>query len=419
MISRREWLGLTLGAGAALTLKPSLLEGLAPGTVKVLTRAIPSSGERIPLVGLGSSATFAQVARSEDVTALRGVFQTLVEHGGSVFDTAPSYGASEQVSGDIAAELGITDRIFWATKVNVAQGPSAPADPARALQQIETSFSRLRKRPIDLIQVHNLADVPTQLGVLKELKGDGRIRYIGVTSTNKGQYADVERIMRDEPIDFIGIDYAVDNRDVEERILPLAQDRGIGVMVYMPFGRTRMWSRIGDRPLPDWAHEFDAHTWAQFMIKYVASHPAVTVVTPATSQARNMADNMGAAVGRLPDESMRRRMAQYADALPAAAGPVQAPPAPTHAVVLSAAVLDRYVGAYQLASGTTITVSRAGAGLAAHPAGMQEFALSTLTETRFAVPNGPVLEFQLDDEGAVTGLILEQGGQRMPAPRVK
>jgi aryl-alcohol dehydrogenase-like predicted oxidoreductase len=417
MISRREWLSLTLGAGAALTLKPSLLQGLAPRTAQLLTRAIPSSGQQIPLVGLGSSATFAQVARSEDYSALRGVFRTMVEHGGAVFDTAPSYGASEQVAGDIAAELGVTDRIFWATKVNVAQGPGGAADPARARQQIETSFERLGKRPMDLIQVHNLADLPTQLGILKEMKGAGHIRYIGVTTSNKGQYESLERTMRDEPIDFIGVDYAVDNRDVEERILPLAQDRGIGVMVYMPFGRTRMWNRIGDRPLPDWAEEFDAQSWAQFMIKYVASHPAVTVVTPATSQARHMADNMGAAIGRLPDEAMRRRMVQYVDALPAA--PPPQPPAPTHAVVLPAAVLDRYVGAYQLSSGTTITVRRAGQGLSAQPTGMQEFPLSTLSETRFAVPNGPVLEFQLDDEGTVTGLIMEQGGQRMPAPRVK
>jgi aryl-alcohol dehydrogenase-like predicted oxidoreductase len=415
MITRRQWLGLTAGAGAALTLKPSLLQGLVPGP-KVLTRAIPSTGEAIPLVGLGSSATFAQVARSEDYSALREVLRSMVDSGGTVFDTAPSYGASEQVAGDMAAELGITDRVFWATKVNVAQ-QGGRADPARARQQIETSFNRLRKRPIDLVQVHNMADMPTQLGILKELKGEGRIRYIGVTTTSTQQYDELQRIMRTEPLDFIGIDYAVDNRDIEQHILPLAQDRGIGVMVYMPFGRTRLWNRIGDRALPDWAHEFDAHSWAQFMIKYVASHPAVTVVTPATSQPRHMVDNMGAAVGRLPDEAMRRRMAQYVDALPAAQPPQ--PPAPTHAVLLPAAVLERYVGAYQLASGTTVNVRRAGAGLTAQPTGMQEFALSTLSETRFSIPNGPILEFQLDGEGAVNGLIVEQGGQRMPAARVR
>jgi aryl-alcohol dehydrogenase-like predicted oxidoreductase len=417
MITRREWLGLSLGAGAALALDPRLLWAAQQ---QLITRAIPSTGERLPIVGLGSSATFAQVARSEDYSALREVLRTMVDEGGTVFDTAPSYGASEQVAGDIAAELGATDRIFWATKVNVAQGPGAAADPARARQQIEASFNRLRKRPVDLIQVHNLADVPAQLGILKELKGEGRVRYIGVTTTAPQQYDELQRIMRAEPIDFIGIDYAVDNRAIEQHILPLAQDRGIGVMVYMPFGRTRLWNRIGDRALPGWAQEFDAHSWAQFMIKYVASHPAVTVVTPATSQPRNMADNMGAAVGRLPDEAMRRRMAQYVDALPAAqpVGPPQ-PPAPTHTVLLPAAILDRYVGEYELESGMKVSFRRAGAGLAAQPTGMQEAPLSTLSETRFSDPRGPTFEFQLDGEGTVTGFIMEMGGQRMRAARIR
>jgi aryl-alcohol dehydrogenase-like predicted oxidoreductase len=316
MMNRRQWLGLTAGAGAALALNPRLLTAL--GTKELISRAVPSTGERLPIVGLGSSATFAQVARSEDYSALREVLRTMTERGGTVFDTAPGYGASEQVAGDIAAELGISDRIFWATKVNVAQGPGAAADPARARQQIETSFSRLRKRPIDLIQVHNMADIPTQLGILKELKGAGRIRYIGVTSTSKQQYDEVERVMRNEPLDFIGIDYAIDNRSVEDRILPAAADRGIAVMIYMPFGRTRLWNRVAGRDVPAWAHEFDAHTWAQFFLKFVAADPRVTVITPATSRAANMADNLGAAVGRLPDEAMRRRMIAHIDALPTA-----------------------------------------------------------------------------------------------------
>jgi aryl-alcohol dehydrogenase-like predicted oxidoreductase len=410
MITRREWLGLSLGAGAALALDPRLLWAAQQ---QLITRAVPSTGERLPIVGLGSSATFAQVARSEDASALRGVLRTLSERGGTVFDTAPGYGASEEVAGRIAREENLTDRIFWATKVNVAR-PGESADPAAARRQLQTSLERIGKRPLDLIQVHNLGDVPTQLGLLKEMKQNGQIRYIGLTTTSPQQYDELQRIMRAEPIDFIGIDYAVDNRDVEEHILPLAQDRGIGVLVYMPFGRTRLWNRIGDRPLPDWAQEFDAHSWAQFMIKYVASHPAVTVVTPATSQPRNMADNMGAGVGRLPDEAMRRRMAQYVDALPAARAP-----APTHAVLLPAAVLDRYVGSYEMASGQAVTVRRAGAGLAAGPAGQQEVALSTLSETRFAIPGGPTLEFQIDGEGTVTGFIMEQGGQRMTAVRIR
>jgi aryl-alcohol dehydrogenase-like predicted oxidoreductase len=314
MLTRREWLGVTLGAGAALAVNPRFLHGIR--TRELIMRAVPSTGEMLPVVGLGSSATFSQVARSEDVTALRDVLSTLIEKGGTVFDTAPSYGASEEVAGGIARDLGITDRVFWATKVNVARGGSA--DPAAARAQIEQSFNRLHKRPIDLIQVHNLGDVPTQLGILKELKAEGRIRYTGVTTTSANQYEALQTIMRNEPIDFIGIDYAIDNRDVEETILPLAQERNIGVLVYVPFGRTRLWNRVAGRDVPEWAAEFDAHTWAQFFIKFVVAHPAVTVVTPATSRATNMADNMGAATGRLPDAAQRRRMIELVDSLPAA-----------------------------------------------------------------------------------------------------
>lgn len=315
-MNRRQWLGLTAGASAALALDPRLLSAL--GTQELIRRAVPSSGERLPVIGLGSSATFAQVARGQDYSALRDVLRTMTERGGTVFDTAPGYGASEQVAGDIAAELGITNRVFWATKVNVAPGPTAPADAARARQQVETSFRVLRKRPVDLVQVHNLGDVPTQLGILKELKAGGQVRYIGVTTTSKPQYEALERIMRSEPLDFIGIDYAIDNRSVEERILPLAADRGIGTLIYLPFGRTRLWNRVSGRAVPEWAHEFDAHTWAQFFLKFLVADPRVTVITPATSRAANMTDNMGAAVGRLPDEAMRRRMIAHIEALPAA-----------------------------------------------------------------------------------------------------
>jgi aryl-alcohol dehydrogenase-like predicted oxidoreductase len=159
--------------------------------------------------------------------------------------------------------------------------------------------------------------VPVQLGILKELKAAKRVRYIGVTSTNKEQYGELARVMREEPIDFIGVDYAVDNRSAEESILPLAIERRIAVMVYVPFGRTRLFQRVGDRALPAWAAAFDAGSWAQFFIKYVLGHPAVTVVTPATSKTRHMADNLGGGAGRLPDEAMRRRMAEFVDALPA------------------------------------------------------------------------------------------------------
>jgi aryl-alcohol dehydrogenase-like predicted oxidoreductase len=306
---------MTLAAGGALALNPRLLHALQQG--QLIQRAVPSTGEMLPVIGLGSSATFSGMARSEEITGLREVLRTFVDGGASVFDTAPSYGggSSEEVAGQLARELGIADEIFWATKVNVAQRGGGSADPARARQQIEDSFERFGVSTMDLIQVHN---VPTQLGILKELKGQGRIRYIGVTTTSERQYSQLEQVMRNEPIDFIGIDYAVDNRSVEESVLPLAAERNIGVLVYAPFGRTRLWARVEGRELPDWASEFDASSWAQFFLKYPVSHPAVTVVTPATSQARHMIDNLGGGRGRLPDEATRRRMAEFVDALPPA-----------------------------------------------------------------------------------------------------
>jgi aryl-alcohol dehydrogenase-like predicted oxidoreductase len=199
--------------------------------------------------------------------------------------------------------------------VNVA-GRGGSADPAEARAQIERSFERFQIPVIDLIQVHNLGDVPTHLSILKELKGESRVRYIGVTWTGEQRYDDLAEVMRNEPLDFIGVDYAVDNRSADEVILPLARERGIAVLIYAPFGRTRLFSRVGDRPLPDWAAEFDATTWAQFFLKFAVSHPAVTVVTPATSQARHMLDNLGGGRGRLPDEATRRRMAEFVDGLP-------------------------------------------------------------------------------------------------------
>jgi aryl-alcohol dehydrogenase-like predicted oxidoreductase len=223
------------------------------------------------------------------------------------------------VAGRLARELGITRKIFWATKVNVARGGGA-ADPAAARAQIEESFRRFGVETMDLIQVHNLGDVPVQLGILESLKAAKRLRYVGVTTTSKDQYGELVRIMRAKPLDFIGVDYAVDNRGVEMEILPLAAERRIAVMVYLPFGRTRLFRRVGGRALPAWAADFDATSWAQFFLKYVLGHPAVTVVTPATSQARHLADNLGAGAGRLPDAAMRRRMAEFVDALPAAGG---------------------------------------------------------------------------------------------------
>jgi aryl-alcohol dehydrogenase-like predicted oxidoreductase len=330
MVTRREWLRIAAGASAAVMLKGcgNAAEGEAAAAevaaaggstampAEMIMRAVPSSGELLPAVGLGGANTFSEVAATEDFSTIGGVLRALVDGGGKVFDTAAGYGASEEVSGRVAQETGIADRIWWATKVNVAGRGGTPADPAAVREQLERSYTRLRRPTLDLIQVHNMGDPPTQLGIVSEYKAAGRVRYMGITTTSEDQYGILEQVMREYPLDFIGIDYAVDNRGAEERIFPLARERGIGVLVYLPFGRSRMWARIGDRPLPDWASEFDATTWGQFMLKFVLANPAVTVATPGTSDPAHMIDNLGGGMGRLPTPEHLRRMIELVEALP-------------------------------------------------------------------------------------------------------
>ena len=312
-MNRRDCLKLSALAGASSLLPASLLEAALRDDL--ITRAVPKTSEKLPIVGLGSSATFREVAGTPDADALSAVLEAMLEHGGTVFDTAPGYGASEEVAGRIVQELGAKEKIFWATKLNVA-GDGGKADPEAARAQVEQSFRYIGKDPIDLIQVHNLADIPTQLAILKDYKEEGRLRYIGTTSTDPSAYGDLVKIMRAEPLDFIGVDYAVDNREAAKTILPLAAERGIGVLVYVPFGRTRLFRRVGDQRVPEWATEIGIESWAQFFIKFAAAHPAVTVVTPATADTEHMIDNMGAAYGDLPDEALQKRMAEFIEALP-------------------------------------------------------------------------------------------------------
>ena len=318
MVNRRDFIGITAGVGATLGLTPRFLHALAQG--QLIQRAIPSTGEKIPVIGLGSSATFSQVARAEDVSALKAVFQAMADRGARVFDTAPSYGASEQVAGKLVNEMGIANKMFWATKVNVAGRGGTAADPAAARTQIERSLAIFAQPKVDLIQVHNMGDPATQLAVLREFKTAGKLRYIGITTTSDNQYGALEQVMRNEPLDFIGIDYAADNRGVEEKILPLAIEKKIAVLAYAPFGRTSLFRRAGTTPLPDFAKEFDANTYAQLFLKFIIAHPAITAVTPATSQARNMLDNIGGGIGRLPTDAHRKQIIAFVDALPPAPG---------------------------------------------------------------------------------------------------
>ena len=318
MVNRRDFLGITAGVGATLSLTTRLLHALAQG--QVIQRAIPSTGEKIPVIGLGSSATFSQVARAEDASALRAVFQAMADRGARVFDTAPGYGASEQVAGRLVNELGIASKMFWATKVNVAGRGAGAADPVAARAQIDRSLAIYNQPKIDLIQVHNMGDPSTQLGILREYKKAGKVRYVGITTTSPNQYAQLIDVMRNEPLDFIGVDYAADNRDVEDVILPLAMEKKIAVLAYAPFGRTSLFRRAAGKELPAFAGEFDATTWAQFFLKFTLSHPAITAVTPATSQAKNMIDNIGGGSGRIPTEAQRKRIIEFVDGLPPAPG---------------------------------------------------------------------------------------------------
>ncbi len=316
MLTRRRYLQLatavcaTVGSGVARVL------GQDGDTIN--TRPIPSSGEELPIVGLGSSASFRNLANEGNTEAIKAVFEALLDGGGSVFDTAPGYGASEAVAGRVMAEMNARERMFWATKLNVAGFGGGRADADEAWAQVETSIERYGAEPVDLIQVHNMADMDTQFAILEELRSAGRARYIGMTTTFKPQYPSFAQYMMTEPLDFIGIDYAVDNTSAEDDIFPIALDRGIGVLVYLPFGRSRLWQRVAGREVPEWAMDFGATTWAQFFIKFAASHPAVTVVTPATSRPQHMLDNLGAAFGRMPDAAERQRMIDHVAALPEA-----------------------------------------------------------------------------------------------------
>jgi aryl-alcohol dehydrogenase-like predicted oxidoreductase len=276
----------------------------------IVTRPIPSSGERIPVVGLGTNRY--SVTEAADLDARRAVLRRLPELGGTVVDTAPSYGRAEEVIGQLISEIGNRDRLWIATKVTAANN-----DVAVGTRMLEESFRKLRTDRIELMQVHNLNGAEAMFPVLREWKQGGRIKYYGVTTSSDRQYPQLEALMRSEPMDFIQVDYSIGNRTAADRILPLAQERGMGVLLNVPFGGARgnAIGVMGERAVPDWAHEFDAHTWGQVFLKYNLGHPAVTAVIPGTTSVRNLEDNLGAARGRMPDAAMRRRIEQLYDSV--------------------------------------------------------------------------------------------------------
>ncbi|MBI2276076.1 MAG: aldo/keto reductase [Dechloromonas sp.] len=290
--------GLALGAGALLP--PALAQS------PLLTRPVPSTGVRLPIVGIGTnrfgSGVPAYFAR------LRDTLTAFAKLGGQVVDTAPAYGDSESVIGAILAETGLRDRLFLATKV----GRESAAEGRASLAQ---SFAALGSRRLDLVQLHSLRGVETVLPVLREQQAAGNIGHLGITTSNDSQYAEMEAIMRRERLDFIQVDYAVGNRGAAERLLPLAADRGMAVLVNLPFGRGAQFRAVGQRPLPEWAAEIDCTSWAQIFLKYVLAHPAVTCAIPGSTQVVHVADNLGAARGRLPDTAQRQTIAHYFDTI--------------------------------------------------------------------------------------------------------
>jgi aryl-alcohol dehydrogenase-like predicted oxidoreductase len=267
----------------------------------VMTRPIPHSGEQVPIVGLGTAVSFPSANESQRA-ALKDVIDALVAGGGKLIDTASVYGNAESVIGDIVRASNARDKVFIATKIEV-RSAKAGAD------EFQRSLQRLRVENVDLLQLHNVSRASQSLSQFREWKAARRCRYVGITSTFSADYNAMEAIIRREKPDFVQVDYSMDNRAAEKRILPAAADTGAAVLTAMPFGRTSLFRAVKGKSLPDWAKDFDAATWGQFFLKFLLGNKQVTAVIPGTGNADHMIDNLGAARGRLPDAQQRERMA--------------------------------------------------------------------------------------------------------------
>jgi aryl-alcohol dehydrogenase-like predicted oxidoreductase len=300
--TRRQILKNLTAAIIALSLPE---QGLSVSEVreKMHTRLIPATREPLPVVGCGTYRTFDVGTASEERAPLFDVLKVLFAAGGSVIDTSPMYGAAEGVVGDLLAQTQNRSRAFLATKV-WTRGKQA------GLEQINRSTALLQDRRIDLIQVHNLLDWTVQLATLRELKSAGRIRYVGITHYSASAFAEVESVLRSETLDFLQINYAMNDTAAERRILPLAADRGVAVIANQPFGGGSLLGELRRRPLPSWAQEIDCQSWAQILLKFVLSHPAVTCAIPGTARPEHMMDNLRAGFGRMPDKALRARMSE-------------------------------------------------------------------------------------------------------------
>lgn len=269
----------------------------------LIQRAIPKTGERLPVIGLGTYRTFNVGDDPAELEPLRRVTELFFQHGGTVVDSSPAYGPSETAFGHVVRRLEPPTDLFAATKVR-AEGRE------EGIRQMDASPQKMGVESIDLMQVHSLADWRTQLPILKERKAQGTYRYIGITASREEAYEEFIAIMGSEELDFIQINYSVAERKAEETILPLAADLGMAVLINRPFAAGALFPHVANRPLPDWASEFDCVSWGQFFLKFVLSHPAVTVALQATSSPEHLLDNMRAGQGRMPTEELRHRMVE-------------------------------------------------------------------------------------------------------------
>ena len=269
----------------------------------MIMRAIPSSGEKLPVIGLGTWRVFDVSSSPTERTPLEEVLRVFVQRGARVIDSSPMYGRAEEVVGELATKLRLQPSLFLATKVWTT-------GKREGIDSMERSFARLQTKRIDLMQVHNLIDAKTHLATMREWKSAGRFRYIGVTHYESGAFPAVEKILNEEKFDFLQINYSLMEREAEQRILPLAQERGVAVIANRPFGGGDLFERARAQKLPEWAAEFDCKSWAQFFLKWIVAHPAVTCAIPATGKVRHLEDNLQGGVGRLPDAKMRQRMVE-------------------------------------------------------------------------------------------------------------
>jgi aryl-alcohol dehydrogenase-like predicted oxidoreductase len=301
-MTRREFTALAAGLGVA-----SLLPSLAAGhtaAAPFVTKTIPSTSEPVPAVGLGTAGVFDVDSDTAKLAALAQVLRNLVAGGGKIIDTATSYGSSEGVVGELVAQAGLRRKVFIATKL---EEPDA--------EELRGSLQRLRTEQVDLLQLHNVSDPNQSLARFRDWKAEGKCRYIGITSTFHHDYGAVAAVIAREKPDFVQIDYSLDDREAEKRILPLALETKAAVLTALPFGRGRLFRAVRGKPLPDWAKEFDAGSWAQFFLKFLLGNAAVTAVIPGTANAAHMSDNLGAMRGRLPDAAQRKRMVELLQSL--------------------------------------------------------------------------------------------------------